>query len=76
MTTTVERRLRMAAPGRKVEMQVAVWFGAVPGTAPGGLRSANRYWNSAGYRGDGLGFRVGRTLNARAGAIMVTPGAH
>ena len=43
---------------------------------PGGLRSANRYWNSAGYRGDGLGFRVGRTLNARAGAITVTPGAH
>ena len=32
MTTTVERRLRMAAPGGKVEMQVAVWFGAVPGT--------------------------------------------
>ena len=30
---------------------------------PGNLRSANRYWFSAGNRDSGLGFRVARTIN-------------
>jgi formylglycine-generating enzyme required for sulfatase activity len=41
---------------------------------PGGLRSAARLGDSAGSRGYDTGFRVGRTLSARAGAITVAPG--
>ena len=40
---------------------------------PGDLRSASRYWNSADDRGHDLGFRVGRTLNARAGMYQKLP---
>ena len=32
-------------------------------SAPGGLRSADRGWNAAGFRYIGIGFRVARTLN-------------
>jgi formylglycine-generating enzyme required for sulfatase activity len=41
-----------------------------------GLRSAGRSSNSPGGRWDDLGFRVGRTLSARVGAVMVSPGEH
>jgi formylglycine-generating enzyme required for sulfatase activity len=40
------------------------------------LRSANRNWLSSDFRLSDLGFRVGRTLSARAGAITVAPGEH
>jgi formylglycine-generating enzyme required for sulfatase activity len=40
------------------------------------LRSAVRNGYDVDYRDDGIGFRVGRTLSARAGAITVAPGAH
>jgi formylglycine-generating enzyme required for sulfatase activity len=40
------------------------------------LRSASRLWYSTGSRDDSLGFRVGRTLSARAGATRVSPGEH
>ena len=43
---------------------------------PQALRSAGRNWNDSDIRVSGLGFRVGRTLSAGAGAIMVAPGAH
>jgi formylglycine-generating enzyme required for sulfatase activity len=43
---------------------------------PDNLRSANRNRNTTDNRNNNLGFRVGRTLNARAGAITITPGAH
>jgi formylglycine-generating enzyme required for sulfatase activity len=43
---------------------------------PENLRSASRGWLSTEYRGNFLGFRVGRTLSAGAGAIKVAPGAH
>ena len=32
------------------------------GSLPRSLRSAERLWNTSGYRGSGLGFRVARTL--------------
>jgi hypothetical protein len=40
------------------------------------LRSANRNRNTTDNRNNNLDFRVGRTLNARAGTITVTRGAH
>ena len=40
------------------------------------LRSANRYRITTVNRYYVLGFRVGRTLAAGAGAITVAPGAH
>jgi formylglycine-generating enzyme required for sulfatase activity len=43
---------------------------------PRDLRSAIRLGVSTDDRNDVLGFRVGRTLSARAGAIMVAPGEH
>jgi formylglycine-generating enzyme required for sulfatase activity len=43
---------------------------------PRGLRSAFRDWIATVDRGSYLGFRVGRTLSAGAGAITVAPGAH
>jgi formylglycine-generating enzyme required for sulfatase activity len=43
---------------------------------PVNLRSAFRYRVAPVDRGNDLGFRVGRTLNARAGVITITPGAH
>jgi formylglycine-generating enzyme required for sulfatase activity len=46
------------------------------GSDPQLLRSANRLRDTASDRYDGLGFRVGRTLTARAGVITVAPGAH
>jgi formylglycine-generating enzyme required for sulfatase activity len=42
---------------------------------PVDLRSANRGGIGTSFRLNYLGFRVARTLNARAGAITVTPGA-
>jgi hypothetical protein len=38
---------------------------------PDKLRSANRNRNTTDNRNNNLGFRVGRTLNARAGAITI-----
>jgi len=38
------------------------------GDNPGYLRAANRVWSSTGTRLFSLGFRLGRTLSARAGA--------
>jgi RNA-directed DNA polymerase len=43
---------------------------------PQNLRSANRNRNTTDNRNNNIGFRVGRTLSARAGAIMVASGAH
>jgi hypothetical protein len=43
---------------------------------PDNLRSANRNRNTTDNRNNNLGFRLGRTLSARAGAIMVAPGVH
>ncbi len=43
---------------------------------PQNLRSANRNRNTTDNRNNNLGFRVGSTLFARAGAITVAPGAH
>ena len=43
---------------------------------PQNLRSANRNRNTTDNRNNNLGFRVGRTLIARAGAITVASGAH
>ena len=43
---------------------------------PQNLRSANRNRNTTDNRNNNLGFRVGRTLTARAGAITVASGAH
>jgi formylglycine-generating enzyme required for sulfatase activity len=43
---------------------------------PDTLRSAARFGSTPGSEDSFFGFRVGRTLNARAGAITVTPGAH
>jgi RNA-directed DNA polymerase len=43
---------------------------------PQNLRSANRNRNTTDNRNNNLGFRAGRTLTARAGAIRVAPGAH
>jgi hypothetical protein len=40
------------------------------------LRSANRIRLTTDLRINDLGFRVGRTLSARAGAITVAPGEH
>jgi formylglycine-generating enzyme required for sulfatase activity len=40
------------------------------------LRAALRLRVTSGGRDDNLGFRVGRTLSARAGAITVAPGVH
>jgi hypothetical protein len=42
---------------------------------PDNLRSSNRNRNNTDNRNNNLGFRVGRTLSAGAGAIMVAPGA-
>jgi RNA-directed DNA polymerase len=42
---------------------------------PQNLRAANRNRNTTGNRNNNLGFRVGSTLSARAGAITVAPGA-
>jgi hypothetical protein len=42
---------------------------------PQNLRSANRNRNTPDNRNNNLGFRVGRTLSARAGTITVAPGA-
>ena len=42
---------------------------------PENLRSANRNRNTTDNRNNNLGFRVGRTLAARADAIMVASGA-
>jgi formylglycine-generating enzyme required for sulfatase activity len=44
--------------------------------SPVDLRSAFRAWFTPVIRTNSLGFRVGRTLNAGAGAITVAPGAH
>jgi formylglycine-generating enzyme required for sulfatase activity len=38
------------------------------------LRSASRSWLTTDYRSHNFGFRFGRTLAARAGAITVAPG--
>jgi len=43
---------------------------------PEDIRSAYRYDRTTDDRENNEGFRVGRTLNARAGAITITPGAH
>jgi Sulfatase-modifying factor enzyme 1 len=43
---------------------------------PANLRTANRNRNTTDNRNNNLGFRVGRTLSAGAGAITVAPGAH
>jgi retron-type reverse transcriptase len=43
---------------------------------PQNLRSANRNRNTTDNRNNNLGFRVGSTLFARAGAITVVPGEH
>jgi formylglycine-generating enzyme required for sulfatase activity len=40
------------------------------------LRSANRFRSAADSQGSIIGFRVARTLSARAGAITVAPGEH
>jgi len=42
---------------------------------PRNLRAANRNRNTPDNRNNNNGFRVGRTLSARAGAITVSPGA-
>jgi len=42
---------------------------------PQNLHSANRNRNTTDNRNNNLGFRVGRTLSAGAGAITVAPGA-
>jgi formylglycine-generating enzyme required for sulfatase activity len=44
--------------------------------SPEDLRSARRVGLTTDYRFYFLGFRVGRTLSAGAGAIKVAPGAH
>jgi formylglycine-generating enzyme required for sulfatase activity len=41
---------------------------------PQNLRSAARDWGETGYRLYDFGFRVGRTLSARAGTLTVAPG--
>jgi len=43
---------------------------------PQNLRTANRNRNTTDNRNNNLGFRVGSTLSARAGAITVALGAH
>jgi RNA-directed DNA polymerase len=43
---------------------------------PQNLRSANRNRNTTDNRNNNLGFRLGSTLSARAGAIKVAPGVH
>jgi hypothetical protein len=43
---------------------------------PDNLRSAYRNRNTTDNRNNNIGFRVGSTLSARAGAITVSPGAH
>jgi retron-type reverse transcriptase len=43
---------------------------------PQNLRSASRNWDTTDNRNNNLGFRVGSTLSARAGAITVAPGEH
>ena len=43
---------------------------------PQNLRSANRNRNTTGNRNNNIGFRVGSTLSARAGATTVLPGEH
>lgn len=43
---------------------------------PQNLRAANRNRNTTDNRNNNLGFRVGRTLSARTGAITVAPGEH
>jgi RNA-directed DNA polymerase len=43
---------------------------------PDNLRSANRNRNTTDNRNNNLGFRLGRTLSARAGAITVASGVH
>ena len=43
---------------------------------PQNLRSANRNRNTTDNRNNNIGFRLGSTLFARAGAITVAPGAH
>jgi formylglycine-generating enzyme required for sulfatase activity len=50
--------------------------GGAWGGNPRDLRSAVRGGNTPGNRTNVLGFRVGRTLSAGAGAIMVAPGEH
>jgi formylglycine-generating enzyme required for sulfatase activity len=50
--------------------------GGAWGSNPQDLRSANRGRDTTDDRVSGLGFRVGSTLFARAGAITVAPGAH
>jgi formylglycine-generating enzyme required for sulfatase activity len=44
--------------------------------APRGLRAASRFEVTSDDRDSVLGFRVGRTLSARADAITVVPGEH
>jgi Sulfatase-modifying factor enzyme 1 len=43
---------------------------------PQNLRSANRNRNTTDNRNNNLGFRLGSTLSAGAGAITVASGAH
>ena len=43
---------------------------------PQNLRSANRNRNTTDNRNNNIGFRVGSTLCARAGAITVASGVH
>ena len=43
---------------------------------PENLRSANRNRNNTDNRNNNIGFRLGRTPSARAGAITVAPGVH
>lgn len=52
-----------------------VWRGGSWYDTPDHTRSAARTFNAAGGRDDTVGFRVGRTLAAGAGAITVAPGA-
>jgi formylglycine-generating enzyme required for sulfatase activity len=58
------------------DCEYVVVRGGSEGSYPLDLRSAYRYRLATGNQGIDLGFRVGRTLSARAGAITVAPGEH
>src|ERR1700680_3691356 len=72
--------LRLAADLRLLEAWTAPCRRVVRGGSwnnnPQNLRSAKRNRNTTDNRNNNLGFRVGRTLSARAGTITVVPGAH
>ena len=67
-------------PARALEAWMAPCRRVVRGGSwnnnPQNLRSANRNGNTTDNRNNNLGFRVGRTLSARASAIRVALGAH